>query len=53
MEKLLEAPLRKALVFLEDQGYRYAVIGGIALSQWGVIRATLDVDIKILAPDIN
>ena len=53
MEKLLEAPLRKALVFLEDQGYRYAVIGGIALSQWGVIRATLDVDIKILVPDIN
>jgi len=51
MEKSLEAPLRKALIFLEDSGFLYAIIGGIALAQWGVVRATLDVDIKVLAPD--
>lgn len=51
MEKSLEAPLRKALTFLEDHGYSYAIIGGIALAQWGVVRATLDVDIKVLVPD--
>jgi predicted nucleotidyltransferase len=51
MEKTLEAPLRKALVFLEGNGYSYAIIGGIALAQWGVVRATLDVDIKVLVPD--
>ena len=53
MEKSLEAPLRKALVFLEENSYPYAIIGGIALAQWGVVRATLDVDIKVLVPDIN
>jgi Nucleotidyl transferase of unknown function (DUF2204) len=51
MEKSLEAPLRKALVFLEERGYPYAIIGGIALAQWGVVRATLDVDIKVVVPD--
>ncbi len=51
MEKSLEAPLRKALIFLEDSGFPYAIIGGIALAQWGVVRATLDVDIKVLVPD--
>lgn len=51
MEKTLEAPLRKALVFLEENGYPYAIVGGIALAQWGVIRATLDVDIKVLVPE--
>ena len=53
MEKSLEAPLRKALFFLEENGYSYAIIGGIALAQWGVVRATLDVDIKVLVPDFN
>lgn len=51
MEKSLEAPLRKALIFLEESGFPYAIIGGIALAQWGVVRATLDVDIKVLVPD--
>lgn len=53
MEKKLEPPLRAAIAFLEERGYRYAVIGGIALSQWGFIRATHDVDIKVLVPDTN
>ena len=53
MEKQLEAPLRAAVTFLEERGYRYAVIGGIALSQWSVIRVTRDVDIKVLVPNID
>ena len=42
MEKQLEEPLRTAIAFLEEQNYRYAVIGGIALSQWGAVRRDLD-----------
>ena len=53
MEKQLEAPLRKAVAFLEEHGHRYAIIGGLALPQWGVIRATNDVDLKVLVPDTN
>ena len=49
----LKLPLRTAIDFLEQHGYRYAVIGGIALSQWGVVRFTYDVDIKVLVPDVN
>ncbi len=49
----LKPPLRTAIDFLEQHGYRYAVIGGIALSQWGVVRFTYDVDIKVLVPDAN
>jgi len=53
MDEQLEAPLNAAIAFLEEHGYRYAVIGGIALSQWGVIRATQDVDLKVLVPDAD
>ena len=53
MERQLEAPLRKAVAFLEKWGYRYAIVGGVALPQWGVVRATYDVDIKVLVPDVN
>ena len=53
MEKQLEGPLRTAIAFLEEQNYRYAVIGGIALSQWGAVRATRDVDIKVLVPNTD
>ena len=53
MERLLEPPLRSAIRFLEEHGYRYAVIGGVALSQWGLVRATYDVDIKVLVPDMD
>ena len=31
--------------------FRYAVIGGIALAQWGIVRATYDADIKVLVPN--
>ena len=53
MERQLEAPLRKAVAFLEERGYRYAIVGGVALPQWGVVRATYDVDLKVLVPDTN
>lgn len=53
MERELEGPLRTAITFLEEKNYRYAVIGGIALSQWGVVRATRDVDIKVLVPNTD
>jgi hypothetical protein len=53
MENHLKGPLRTAVAFLEQHGYRYAIIGGIALSQWGVVRFTHDVDIKVLVPDVN
>ena len=53
MEPELEEPLHQAVSFLEGSGYRYAVIGGIAVSQWSGIRATEDVDIKVLVPDLD
>lgn len=53
MENNLEQPLRKAINFLEAHNLRYAVIGGIALTHWGFIRATHDVDIKVLVPEMN
>ncbi|MEW6110482.1 MAG: nucleotidyltransferase [Nitrospirota bacterium] len=45
--------LHKAISLLEDNGYRYAVIGGLAVSTWGWTRATYDVDIKVLVPDTD
>lgn len=53
MEAHLIAPLRKAVQFLEGAGHRYAIIGGIALAQWGFVRATRDVDIRVLVPDTD
>jgi hypothetical protein len=49
----LEPALQKAITFLEGHGYRYAVIGGIAVTTWGIIRATRDVDVKVLVPDLD
>jgi predicted nucleotidyltransferase len=51
MEGRLEAALRDVISFLDEHGYKYALIGGIALAQWGVIRATYDADIKVQAPE--
>jgi predicted nucleotidyltransferase len=49
----IQPALREAIKFLEANSYRYAVIGGIALAQWGVTRFTHDVDIKVLVPDAD
>jgi hypothetical protein len=46
----LSSALFKAASMLEEQGYRYAVIGGLAVSVWGQTRATYDIDFKVLVP---
>jgi predicted nucleotidyltransferase len=51
VERRLEISLRAVVNHLNQHGYRYAIIGGIALSYWGVVRATQDVDIKVFVPD--
>lgn len=33
--------------FLDEHGYRYAVIGGIALAAYGLARTTVDVDLAV------
>jgi hypothetical protein len=53
MTDQLDPPLRTAVGFLESHGYRYAIIGGIALAFWGVVRTTYDVDIKVLVPGLD
>ena len=53
VERPLEPSLREAICFLEAHGYRYAVIGGIAVTTWGIIRATRDVDLKVLVPNLD
>ncbi|HEY4689689.1 MAG TPA: nucleotidyltransferase [Anaerolineae bacterium] len=53
MEDSLRPAVQTAIGFLERHGYRYAIIGGIAQSQWGTPRYTHDVDLKVLVPNIN
>jgi hypothetical protein len=53
VEQQLEVSLYTAINSLIQSGYRYAVIGGIALSQWEIIRATFDIDIKVLVQDLD
>ena len=53
MEANLEHALQSALSFLEAHNYAYAIIGGIALAQWGLPRLTQDVDIKVLVPNMD
>ncbi len=53
MENRFYSPLQRAIGFLENAGYRYAIIGGLALSQWAPIRATEDIDLKVLVADMN
>lgn len=37
--------------FMDDQGYRYALIGGLALAAYGHPRATLDLDLVVERDD--
>ncbi len=53
MEKKFEAPLKLAIEVLEKHGYRYALIGGLILGQWGKTRTTEDIDIKVLVTDFD
>ncbi len=50
MRAELEKALRTAIRFMERQGIRYAIIGGVAVSQWGFDRYSEDVDFKIYVP---
>jgi hypothetical protein len=50
VEEHLRPALKSAITLLEHLGYQYAVIGGIALSQWEVARFTHNIDIKVLVP---
>ena len=49
----LWAALQAAVNWLDHQGYRYAVIGGVANQQWGIPRLTWDIDVKVLVPDMD
>lgn len=51
MDTKLANALQQVTRFLEDNGLRYAVVGGIALSCWNVSRFTHDIDIKLLVPN--
>jgi len=53
MNEQLKMPLQKVVAFLESHGYQYAVIEGLAMAQWGHLRFTYDIDIKVLVPDMN
>ena len=53
LEERIQIALSKAVEFLETQGYRYAVIGGIANQVWGTPRFTQDVDLKVFVPDVE
>lgn len=41
------AVLRRVSAFLNDQGYRFALIGGVALAAYGLARTTLDLDLVV------
>jgi hypothetical protein len=41
------AVLQKVAAFLESKGYRFALIGGVALAAYGLARTTLDVDLLV------
>ena len=53
MDDDLVTALRTAITWLEEHGYRYAVVGGIANQWWGIPRLTYDVDIKVLVPELD
>jgi hypothetical protein len=47
----LEPVLTAAVEALEALGLRYAVVGGLAVSAWGAVRATKDVDLYADLPE--
>ncbi len=53
MDNPIKLALHKATTFLEQNGYRYAIIGGIANQVWGQARFTYDIDLKVLVPDTD
>ena len=53
MENKLFETLKRVVALLEKQGFRYAIIGGIANQMWGQARFTYDIDIKLFVPDTD
>jgi hypothetical protein len=53
VENPLKHALHEAVMFLDTQGFRYALIGGVANQIWGQARFTYDIDIKVLVPDTD
>jgi len=47
MQSLVDVAL-EVQTFCESQGWRFAIIGGMALQIWGEERLTKDVDLTIL-----
>jgi len=47
MTHLFEAAL-EVQSFLQEQGWRFCIIGGLAVQRWGQPRATQDVDLTLL-----
>jgi hypothetical protein len=41
------AVLRRVSAFLNDRGFRFALIGGVALAAYGLARTTLDLDLVV------
>ena len=41
------AVLRRVSVFLNGKGFRFALIGGVALAAYGLARTTLDLDLVV------
>lgn len=39
--------------FLNEQGYRHALIGGIALAAYGLPRTTIDADLIVTMPGVD
>ncbi len=53
MDEKLTAALAKAVACLKAAGYRYMVVGGIAVQKWGRARFTYDVDVRVSVPDTD
>lgn len=49
----LLAELRRIVQALDDHGIDYALCGGVALAIYGIPRATIDIDLMILPPEVE
>jgi hypothetical protein len=48
LERALEALVRT----LNERGIRYAIVGGIALTQHARVRTTVDIDVLLVVPQL-
>jgi predicted nucleotidyltransferase len=51
MSSALERALTLAIEALDREGFRYAIVGGLAVGAWGVSRSTRDVDLYVELPE--